>query len=137
MFGILDGCTVGRESVGVWLLLWFVGHCVAKADAGFLNVLSRHGEVYLPQFVIPIQCESKISCSVPIHVDFVILAEHAGEVVHVGFVDVFHSEIVDNQRETDWTPFVVPVSRCYCTFAVSCLVESFGEEFLRDDSGLR
>jgi hypothetical protein len=68
---------------------------VAKSDAGFLDV-SRHGEVFLPQFVIPIQCESKISCSVPIHVDFVILAEHAGEVVHVGFVDVFHSKIVDD-----------------------------------------
>ena len=79
----------------MWLSLWFVGHCVAKSDAGFLNV-SRHGEVFLPQFVIPIQCESKISCSVPIHVDFVILAEHAGEVVHVGFVDVFHSIIVDD-----------------------------------------
>ncbi len=136
MFGILDGCTIGRENVGVWLLLWLVGHCVVKSDAGFLDV-SRHGEVYLPQFIIPIQCESKILCSVPIHVDFVILAKHAGEVVHVGFVDVFHSEIVDNQNETDWTPFVAPVSRCDCTLAVSCFVESFGEEFLRDDSGLR
>ncbi len=137
MFGILDGCTVGRESVGVWLLLWLVGHCVVKSDAGFLDV-SRHGEVYLPQFVIPIQWESKISCSVPIHVDFVILAEHAGEVVHVGLVDVFHAKIiVYNQSETDWTPFVAPVSWCYCTLAVSCLAEAFGEEFLRDDSGLR
>jgi hypothetical protein len=122
--------------VGVWLSLWLVGHCVAKSDAGFLDV-SRHGEVYFPQFVIPIQCESKISCSIPIHVDFVILAENTGEVVHVGFVDVLHSEIVDDQSETDWTPFVVPESRCYCTLAVSCLVESFGEELLRDDSGLR
>ncbi len=136
MFGILDGCTVGRESVGVWLLLWLVKHWVAKPDAGFLDV-SRHGEVYLPQFVIPIQCESKISCSVPIQVDFIILAEHAGEVFHVDFVDVFYSEIVDDQCETDWTPFVVPVSWCYFTLAVSCLVESFGEELLRDDTGLR
>jgi hypothetical protein len=65
------------------------------------------------------------------------LAEHAGKVVHVSFVDVFLSKIVDDQRETDWPPFVAPVSRCYCTLAVSCLVESFGEELLRDDSGLR
>ena len=85
MFGILDGCTVGRESVGVWLSLWLVGRCVAKPDAGFLDV-SWHGEVYLPQFVIPIQCESKISYSIPIHVDFVILAENAGEVVHVALL---------------------------------------------------
>jgi hypothetical protein len=137
VFGILDGCTLGREGVGVWLSLWLVGHCVAKSDTGFLDV-SRHGEVYLPQFIIPIQCESEISCSVPIHVDFVILAKHTGEVVHVDFVDLFHSEIVDDQSETDWTPFVVPVSQCDRTLAVSCLVESlFGEELLCDDSGLR
>ncbi len=136
MFGILDGCTVGRESVGVWLSLWLVRRCVAKPDAGFLDV-SWHGEVYLPQFVIPIQCESKISCSVPIQVDFIILVEHAGEVFYVGFVDVFYSKIIDDQCETDWTPFVAPVSQCYFTLAVSCLVELFGEEFLRDDTGLR
>jgi hypothetical protein len=85
---------------------------VAKSDEGFFDV-SRHGEMYLPQFVIPIQCESKISCSIPIQVDFIILAEHAGEVFHVGFVDVFYSEIIDDSGETDRAPFVSPVSRCY------------------------
>ncbi len=46
MFGKLDGCTVGGESVWVWLHLWLVGRGVAESDASFFDV-ARHGEVHL------------------------------------------------------------------------------------------
>ncbi len=57
--------------------------------------------------------------------------------VDVGLVDVLHTKIVNNQGEADWVPFVAPVSRGYFALLVACFVESFGEEVLGDDAGLR
>jgi hypothetical protein len=58
-------------------------------------------------------------------------------VVDVGFVDVLHAKIVNDQGEADWVPFVAPVSRAYFALSVACFVELFGEEVLGNDAGLR
>jgi hypothetical protein len=58
-------------------------------------------------------------------------------VVNISLVDVLHAKIVNNQGEADWAPFVAPESRGYIALSVTCFVESFGEEVLGNDSGLR
>jgi hypothetical protein len=42
MFGILDGCAIGRDRVGMWLVLWFVRWSMIKSDKSFVD-LARHG----------------------------------------------------------------------------------------------
>ncbi len=57
--------------------------------------------------------------------------------VDVGLVDVLHAKIVNNQGDTDWAPVVALVSRGYFALSVACFVESFGEEVLGNNAGLR
>jgi hypothetical protein len=58
-------------------------------------------------------------------------------VVNIGLVDVLQAKIINNQGEADWEPFVAPVSRGYFALLLACFVESFGEEILGNDAGLR
>ena len=92
--------------------------------------------MYLSFCVVPIQSEAKLACSLPVRVDLIILFEYTDEVLDIFLVDVLHSEIIDNEAETDGAPAVSPVTRSYLTLGVPCFVESLGEEVLSNDTRL-
>ena len=52
------------------------------------------------------------------------------------FVDVLHTKIVNDKGKADRAPVVSPISWGDCALTVPGFVETFGEEFLRDYSGL-
>ncbi len=119
----------------MWLKLWLVWKCVAKPDEGILDV-AWHGKMYLLLFVVPVECEYKVSCSFPVGVNFVVLLEDAHKMVNIVFVDVLHAKIVDNEGEADGVPVKLPVSWCDSALPVACFMEAFDEKFLRNDVGL-
>ncbi len=75
-------------------------------------------------FVIPIDVEAKIACTLPVHVTFVILLEYCKDMSGICFVDVLYSEIINDKGETDRSPFVSPESWGDCTLYVTCFEES-------------
>jgi hypothetical protein len=78
--------------------------------------------------VVSINGEAKVSCALPIDVDFVVLSEDVGQVLDIIFVDVLHTEIVNNKCKADWAPVV--------TLSVPSFKEACGEEVLCNYSGL-
>ena len=50
------------------------------------------------------------------------------------FADIFHPEVVDNQCELDWVPFVAPESWYQLALVIASFVESFFQQFIRQKS---
>ncbi len=122
--------------MGMWLHLWLVWKFMAESDESILNV-AWHGKMYLVLFVVPGKCEAKVLCAVPVGVNFVVFLKDDHKMFDIVFVDVLHAKIVDDEGEADRVPVMTPVSWCDCALTVvSCFVEAFGEEFLRNDAGL-
>jgi hypothetical protein len=59
--------------------------------------------------IVPIKSEAEIACSLPVHVNSVVLFEYTDEMLDVRLVDVLHTEIINNECETDGAPVVLPV----------------------------
>ena len=75
--------------------------------------LTGHGEVNFVGLVIPINGdEAKVACAIPVHVAFIVLVEYCKEMFSVCFVGVLDAKIINNEREADGLPFVLPVSWC-------------------------
>ena len=86
--------------------------------------------------VVPIKGEVEVSCALPIDVDFIVLSEDASQVLDAVFVDVFHTEIINDRCEADWAPFVMPLSWGDCALLVPGFEETFGEEVVCNYSSL-
>ena len=83
--------------------------------------ITWHGQVDFAFLVVPIKCDSQVASSFPVLVNFVVLLNCLDKMVDIGFVDVFDSEVIDNQCEADGLPVVFPISWCDLALAVSCL----------------
>ncbi len=70
--------------------------------------------------VIPIDAKSKIACTIPVCVAFIILLEYCKEVFSICFADVLDAKIVDNEGKTNRLPFVLSDSWGDCTLHVAC-----------------
>jgi len=57
-------------------------------------------------------------------------------VLDIFFVDVLHTKIVNNKGKADRAPVVTPISWGGFALSVPGFVETFGEEFLCNYSGL-
>ena len=68
--------------------------------------------------VVPIESNAEVASSLPVFLNLVVLFKCLDKMVDVGFVDVFNSEIIHNQCETDGSPVVFPVSWCDLAYAV-------------------
>jgi hypothetical protein len=77
-------------------------------------------------FVIPINGEAKIACTIPVRVRFIILLEYCEEMFGICFVDVLDAEIVNNKSKTERLLFVLPESWGDCTLRVACFEELLG-----------
>ena len=62
--------------------------------------------------------------------DFVVFFEGLFEMECVFFADIFHSEVVDNQCDLDWAPFVAPESWYQLALVIASFVESFFQQFI-------
>ena len=87
--------------------------------------------------IVPIKREAEVACPLPVRVNFIVLFEYAHEMLHVCLVDVFHTEVINNECETDGAPVMSPVPWCDFALVVPGFMESLGEEVLRDDTCLR
>jgi hypothetical protein len=77
--------------------------------------------VNLAELVIPINGEAKVARAIPVCITFVVLFEYCKEMFGVGFVDVLDAKIIDDESETDGSPFMLPKSWCDCALFVACL----------------
>ena len=86
---------------------------------------------------VPIKSEAEIACSLPVRVNSIVLFEYTDEMLDICLVDVLHTEIINNECETDGVPVVSPIPWCDLALVVTGFVESLGEEVLHDDTCLR
>jgi hypothetical protein len=86
--------------------------------------------------IVSIKHESKVSHSFPVGVDCVVLFQYAHEMLDVGFVNVLHPKVVDNECETDGAPVVSIVPWHDLALSIPSFVELLNEEVLRYNAGL-
>ena len=89
------------------LVLWSSRSWVFEAGECFLDVV-WHGDVDLFVFIVPIDCEANVAAAFPLVADGVVLFDGLHEVFGVFGSNVFHSKIIDDQTEADWSPIVLP-----------------------------
>ncbi len=82
---------------------------MAESDEGILNV-AGHGKMYLALVVVPVECESEVSCAFPASVDFIVLLDDARKMVDNIFVYLIQTKIADNEGEADGALVMLPVS---------------------------
>ncbi len=108
---------------------------MAETDEGIFDV-PRHGEMHLALGIIPIERESKVLHSFPVGVDCVVLFQYAHEMLDVVLVNVLHSEVIDDECETDGAPVMSPVPWHDLALSIPSFVELLSEEVLCYDAGL-
>ena len=99
-------------------MLWSGGHYMFVFVELSLDV-SRHGYVKLVSVVIPFQFYAAVQVARPIFDEFIFLPDAFYKVICVLFPNVFDAEVVDDQGEGDWAPFMSPKPRCVCAFIIS------------------
>ena len=87
--------------------------------------------------VVPVEGDADVAPPVPFGLDLVVVLDGALEVEGVFGADVFDAEVVDDQCELHWAPVVLPEARDELALPIAVLVESFLEEFVRKEAGLR
>ena len=104
----------------------------------FLLDVSRHGDIYIPSAVIPIQRYSTIKASCPIFGEFVFaLFQTRDQVFDVYLSDVLYTKIGNNQCERHWARFVVPESWCIFVFEVPVWFEFVALFLVGKDTSLQ
>ena len=68
----------------------------------------RHGQMYLSFFVVLIHINSTVLFPVPVFCDDIEFFEYRYEMVGMFFSNVFYSEIVYDEAETDWAQLMCP-----------------------------
>jgi len=63
-------------------------------------------------------------------------AECGVKVFSVALSDIFNAEVINDEYEEDWTPFVPPEAGCGRTLEVSMPFKSLGEEIISQFAGL-
>jgi hypothetical protein len=95
-----------------------------------------HQEMYLLAWVIPLDGESTVSFSFFFDQALIIFLDRLQEVLGVLLTDVFDSKVVNDQRERDGTPLMLPQTRSGFALQTAMFLQSFGKEFLCDDPHL-
>ena len=95
--------------------------------------VARHGEVDLAAVVVPVERDADVLLTVPVRLQVVVFSDGVDKVLSVLLADVFDPEVVNNERELDWTPLVEPQSRDELALVVPPPVQAFFEELLRED----
>jgi hypothetical protein len=107
-------------------MLRFVWYWVVELYEGSFHIF-WHGEVNFMLLVVPIECNSKVSCFASVFFYFVVFLECFDEVHDVFLSDAFYAEIIDDQCKTDGAPIVLPISWCGLALGVPCIEEAFFE----------
>ena len=95
-----------------------------KDGEGFLNV-PWHEEVNNVCVVVPSEVNANVAFPSPIGCDLVVVAKDLVKVFGVFAPDIFYPEIVDDQCEPYWPPFVFPKAGYKLALVVAVFVESF------------
>jgi hypothetical protein len=95
-----------------------------------------HQEMHLLAWVIPLNGESTVSFSFFFNRALIIFLDRLQEVLGVLLTGVFDSKVVDDQRERNGTPLVLPQTGSGLALRIAMFLQSFGEEFLCYDPRL-
>ena len=107
----------------------FGARFVLKNFERFSNV-TRHGEVHLSALVIPIEGNADVSLTVLFCSYTVIIFQCRLEMEGMFFADILHAEIVDDEGELDWSPFVLPKAWHQLALVVTTFVEALLKQFV-------
>ena len=108
----------------MWLVLGGPRFLVMESFEGFGNVF-WHQDVDFSIFIVPINGESKVACSVPFFADCVVFLEGIHQVLGMLLANVFHAKVVHDKAETYGAPIVLPESWANLALAVPLCTESF------------
>ena len=100
LFGPVVGRHVARGRVMV--LLW---ESVLELDDFFFNV-AIHGSFESVICIVPVKVDANIFVAFPVRLHGVVVLECSLEVEGVGFVDIFDSEVVNDESERDGSGLV-------------------------------
>ena len=75
--------------------------------------------------VVPIKTHPQVPFDTPIVGDFVVISEDCNEVLHVVFDDIFHTKIINAEREAYQAPVMHPKYRGNLTLVIAPLVQLF------------
>ena len=70
--------------------------------------LARHAEVDGPVFVIPLELNATVERAVPVGFQRMVSPESVVKVFGVLMSDKLYAKVVDNEREQDRAPFLLP-----------------------------
>ena len=146
VFGVKGGRGVGSRGVlrfgSVVGLLPGVRSVLGPCRGWMLEALEGafdvpwHGNVTGTVDVVPLDCEAAILASFPVFGDFVELVEGEQQVVHVGFVGVFNTEVVDHKGEGKGAGGVFPQAGSERNRCVPMRCQVLDEAVVGDAAGL-
>ena len=70
------------------------------------NCITGHGHMYHACNVVPLQCQPTVLRACPIDGDAVEEKEGVDEVLSIILANIFYTEVVNNQRKSDWSCLV-------------------------------
>ena len=128
----MNPCTVLGGNVGVRRVLSTGGDRMTEL-CQCLGGVARHGEMHLSADVIPGQLDADVLFALPVGLDVVVSADGVDEMLGMLLPDILDSEVINYQSELDWAPFVEPESVDKGALVVPPRVETFLEQFLRQN----
>ena len=91
-------------------MFWFGGHFVSKDSAG-LGAVIWHAKVHGAIGVVPLEVDAEKYFARPIYGASVLFGEVLDEVLSIGFVDVFDSEVIYDETKMEGAGFVFEEAR--------------------------
>ncbi len=85
----------------------------------------RHGNVESSVAVLPVEFNTAVQVACPVFDEFIFLADAFDEVVSVFLANVFDAKIVNDKRESDRVPFMLPEPRRVFAFVITVRGKSF------------
>ena len=92
--------------------------------------------MHLAADIVPGQLDADVLFALPVGLDVVVGADGVDEMLGMLLPDILDPKVVDYQSELDWPSFVEPESVDEGALVVSSRVETFLEQFLRQNSRL-
>ena len=80
--------------------------------------------------VIPIEGNADVSITVPFCSNALIVFQRRLEMEGMFFANIFHAEIVDDEGELYWSPFVLPKAWHQLALVVTAFVEALLKQFV-------